>query len=50
MTFRTAEVANWSDIRDTIVVSLVAGVGLCAAYGFALVGRVRARSTMKAAI
>jgi hypothetical protein len=41
--FRTAEVANWPDIRDTIVVSLVAGVGLCAAYGFALVGWVRAR-------
>ena len=25
MTFGTAEVVNWGDLRDTIVVSLVAG-------------------------
>ena len=43
MTFRTAEVVNWGDLRDTIVVSLVAGVGLTATYGFVLLGAVRAR-------
>jgi hypothetical protein len=43
VTFRTAEVVNWGDLRDTIVVSLVAGVGLTAAYGFVLLGSVRAR-------
>jgi hypothetical protein len=43
VTFRTAEVVNWGDLRDTVVVSLVAGVGLTAAYGFLLLGSVRAR-------
>jgi hypothetical protein len=43
VTFRTAEVVNWADIRDTVVVSLLAGVGLTAAYGFVLLGAVRAR-------
>jgi hypothetical protein len=43
VTFRTAEAVNWGDLRDTVVVSLVAGVGLTAAYGFVLLGTVRAR-------
>ena len=38
-----ADVVNWGDIRDTIVVSLLAGVGLCSAYGLVLLGSVRAR-------
>lgn len=43
MPLRVADVVNWADIRDTVVVSLLAGVGLCAAYGFALLGVIRAR-------
>jgi hypothetical protein len=43
VTVRIAQVVNWGDIRDTVVVSLVAGVGLTAAYGFVLLGSVRAR-------
>jgi uncharacterized membrane protein YdfJ with MMPL/SSD domain len=43
VTVRIADVVNWADIRDTIVVSLVAGVGLCAAYSLLLLGSVRAR-------
>lgn len=42
MKLRIAEVVDWGDLRDTIVVSLIAGVGLTAAYGFLLVGYVRA--------
>jgi hypothetical protein len=30
VTVRIADVVNWGDIRDTIVVSLLAGVGLTA--------------------
>jgi hypothetical protein len=43
MPVRIADVVNWPEIRDTVVVSLLAGVGLCSAYGFALVGWVRSR-------
>ena len=43
MTVRVAEVVNWRDLGNTVVVSLVAGVGISAGYGFALLGVVRAR-------
>jgi hypothetical protein len=43
MTVRVAEVVNWRDLGNTVVVSLIAGVGISAGYGFALLGVVRAR-------
>jgi hypothetical protein len=43
MPLRIADVVNWGDLRDTIVVSLLAGVGLSAAYGVLPLGVVRAR-------
>lgn len=43
MPLRIGDVVNWGDLRDTVVVSLVAGVGICAAYGFGLLGWFRAR-------
>ena len=38
-----AEAVDWHGIGQTVVVSIVAGVGLSAAYGFTLLGYVRAR-------
>jgi hypothetical protein len=49
VTVGIADVVNWADIRDTVVVSLFAGVGLCAAYSLVLLGSVRPASTMSTA-
>jgi hypothetical protein len=38
-----AEIVDWQALRDTVVFGSVAGIGITAAFGFLLLGSVRAR-------
>ena len=43
MSLPFAEIVEWEDLLDTILFALVAGVAITAAFGFLLLGGVRAR-------
>lgn len=43
MTVRFAEIVDWDSLRNTVIYGTIAGVGITAAYGFALLGLDRAQ-------
>lgn len=43
MTVRFAEIVDWDSLRNTAIYGTIAGVGITAAYGFALLGLDRAQ-------
>jgi hypothetical protein len=40
-----AEIVDWPHLRDTILYGFIGGVGITAAFGFLLLGTVRARDS-----
>ena len=48
MTVRFADIVDWDSLRNTVVYGLIAGVGITAAYGFALLGVDRAQEKYQA--